>query len=260
MIGQSAQRVVEAADQRPAEALRQNGISERLLVRAQAAFGCLQFQKQDASITDHHQIGKSSMHAHADQDRLTLCAARPGFGHLVGAMVDARAAAEVVLRAEGHQPVRQQNPLRPSRAEIDDDFDLIEDDNDTVIVAEAPVAAPTVPVLQTLRNAARAIGTTEITQGNIDNDHIYLRGFLDKFPADAIGGSNRASAAQREISVDWGGGTVVMTDLDGTKRFFRKRGWIREFFARHGARAGDMVTVEEVASYSYRVALQRRLS
>ena len=173
---------------------------------------------------------------------------------------DARAAAEVVLRAEGRQPVRLQKPVRPSRAEIDDDFDLIEDDNDTVIVAETPVVAPTVPVLQALQNAARVIGTTEITQGNIDNDHIYLRGFFDKFPADAIGGSNRASAAQREIAVDWGGGTVVITDLDGTKRFFRKRGWIREFFARHGARAEDSVMVEEIAPYSYRVVLQRRLS
>lgn len=171
---------------------------------------------------------------------------------------DARAAAEVVLRAEGRQPVRPQNPVRSSRAEIDDDFDLIEDDHDTVIVADVPVAVATAPSLQSHRPAGRAIGMTEITQGNIDNDHIYLRAFFDKFPADAIGGSNRASAAQREIAVDWGGGTVVMTDLDGSKRFFRKRGWIREFFARHGARAGDMVMVEEVAPYCYRVVLQRR--
>lgn len=61
-------------------------------------------------------------------------------------------------------------------------------------------------------------------------------------------------------AVDWGGRTVVMTDLDGAKRFFRKRGWIREFFERHGARAGDTVTVEEVAPCSYRVALQRCLA
>ena len=171
---------------------------------------------------------------------------------------DARAAAEVVLRAEGRQPVSLQNPVRPSYAEIDDDFDLIEDDSDTVILADIPAAAPTAPSLQSHRTAARAIGTTEITQGNIDNDHIYLRTFFDKFPADAIGGSNRASAAQREISVDWGGGTVVMTDLDGAKRFFRKRGWIREFFARQGAQAGDMVMVEEIGPYRYRVVLHRR--
>jgi DNA polymerase III epsilon subunit-like protein len=173
---------------------------------------------------------------------------------------DARAAAKVVLRAEGRQPVRLQNPVRPSRAEIDDDFDLIEDDHYPVTVAEAPFVALTVPVLHALQNTARAIGTTEITQGNIDNDHIYLRGFFDKFPADAIGGSNRASAAQRDIAVDRGGGTVVMTDLDGAKRFFRKRGWIREFFARQGAQAGDLVIVEEIAPYSYRLVLQRQSS
>src|SRR5690606_23309840 len=108
------------------------------------------------------------------------------------------------------------------------------------------------------QHAERHIGMTEITQGNIDNNHIYLRSFFERFPPDAIGGSNRAAAAKREIAVDWGGGAVVMTDLDGAKRFFRKRGWIREFFEQHGVCAGDMVTVEEVASYSYRVTLQRR--
>lgn len=51
-----------------------------------------------------------------------------------------------------------------------------------------------------------------------------------------------------------------MTDLDGTKKFFRKRGWIREFFDRNGMRAGDMVSIEEIAPYSYRVAPQRRIS
>jgi hypothetical protein len=49
-----------------------------------------------------------------------------------------------------------------------------------------------------------------------------------------------------------------MTDLDGKKLFFRKRGWIREFFTRHGARAGDTVMVEEIAPFRYRVVLQRR--
>lgn len=172
---------------------------------------------------------------------------------------DARAAAEVVLRAEGVQPVRTQPPVQTGRIAIadDEDFDLIEDSDDTVMVVREPSVAPMQSVAVPRQNAARHIGTTEITQGNIDNNHIYLRSFFEKFPADAIGGSNRASAATREISVDWGGGNVVMTDLDGTKRFFRKRAWIREFFERHGVRAGDMVTVEEVAPYNYRVALQR---
>lgn len=171
---------------------------------------------------------------------------------------DARAAAEVVLHAEGRLPVRLQNPVQLSRAEIDDDFVLNEDKSVNVILADIFTAAPSAPGLQSHQTAARAIGKIEITQGNIDNDHIYLRTIFDKFPADAIGGSNRASSAQREISVDWGGGTVIMTDLDGSKRFFRKRGWIREFFAQHRARAGDIVMVEEIGPYSYRVVFQRR--
>lgn len=171
---------------------------------------------------------------------------------------DARAAAEVVLRAEGVQPVRIQPSVQTARMAIadDEDFDLIEDHDDTVVVMrEAPAAPLLSPDAISRQHSGRHIGTTEITQGNIDNSHIYLRSFFEKFPADAIGGSNRASVAQREIAVDWGGATAVMTDLDGQKKFFRKRGWIREFFERHGVRAGDMVTVEEVAPYSYRLDL-----
>lgn len=175
---------------------------------------------------------------------------------------DARAAAEVVLRAEGVQPVRMQPSVPTGQIVIvdDEDFDLIEDNHNTVMVVHEPAAASMPSDQNPRQHAGRHIGTTEIKQGNINHSHIYLRGFFEKFPADAIGGSNRASAAQREIAVDWGGAAVVMTDLDGEKKFFRKRGWIREFFERHGVRAGDMVTVEEVAPYSYRVALQRRLT
>ena len=175
---------------------------------------------------------------------------------------DARAAAEVVLRAEGVQPVRTQPPVPTGQIVIadDEDFDLIEDDDNTVMVDHEPAAASMPSDPNPRKHAGRHVGTTEIKQSNINHSHIYLRGFFEKFPIDAIGGSNRASAAQREIAVDWGGVAVVLTDLDGEKKFSRKRGCIREFFELHGVRAGDMVTVEEVAPYSYRVALQRRLS
>jgi DNA polymerase III subunit epsilon len=170
---------------------------------------------------------------------------------------DARAAAEVVLRAESVQPADAQGPFRTGQIPNGDaeDFNLIEDCEDTVIavreVAAAPMWARPIPH----QHDSRYIGTTQITQGNIDNNHIYLRSFFDKFPADAIGGSNRAAAAQLEIAVDWGGGAIVMTDLDGAKRFFRKRGWIREFFEQNSVRAGDVVVVEQTTLYSYRVSI-----
>lgn len=160
---------------------------------------------------------------------------------------DARAAAEVVLHAEtGRQVVVVAPPY------IDDAFDVIEEmEGATCPPAEAP------PVSATQVLERKIVGRSTLTAGNIKNHHIYLRTFFDAFPREVVGGSNAATAARQAISVDWGGNTVAVTDLDGEKKFFRKRGWIREFFARTGAVAGDMVLVERVGSYGYRVILQR---
>ncbi|WP_217895121.1 hypothetical protein, partial [Acetobacter tropicalis] len=103
--------------------------------------------------------------------------------------------------------------------------------------------------------ASRHIGKTLITQGNINNTHIYLKDFFDKFPDNAIGGSNRSSVAPKQITVDWGGTDTVLTDLDSTKKLFRKRGWVKEFFEQNNIKVGDMVSVEEIAPYYYRVAV-----
>ncbi|MRX50286.1 hypothetical protein GI374_07460 [Paracoccus sp. S-4012] len=172
---------------------------------------------------------------------------------------DARACAEVVIRAENIQRVRFRPTVHPAPTWLGngDDLDLIEDLEEAAIPAHPSPAAP-VPVFEQPALASRRIGETVITQGNIDNSHIYLRSFFEMFPADAIGGSSRAIAASREIAVDWGGSTMVMTDLDGPKRFFRKRAWIRDFFERNEIRAGDTVVVEEIGAYRYRVALEAR--
>ena len=106
----------------------------------------------------------------------------------------------------------------------------------------------------------RLIGEVEITEGNIANNHIYLRSFFDRFPADAIGGSNKAMRAKRDLTIEWGGAEPVQTDLDGQKRFFRARGWIGAFYQLHRAKAGDRVVVEEIAPYRYRVSLRRHRS
>ncbi|MGY3138429.1 hypothetical protein ACVWZM_009111 [Bradyrhizobium sp. USDA 4501] len=116
----------------------------------------------------------------------------------------------------------------------------------------------TLPATTTSQTATgRVIGEVEITDGNIANNHIYLRSFFDRFPADAIGGSNKATRAKRDLTIDWGGAEPVQTDLDGEKKFFRARGWIGAFYQLHRARAGDRVVVEEIAAYRYRVSLRR---
>jgi hypothetical protein len=171
----------------------------------------------------------------------------------------ARAAAAVVLRAEGVQPGTAQGLVQANGNPNSDaeDFDVIDDSEDIAIAVREVGAAPMPSTQAPPQNVSRHLGMVEITQGNIDHNHIYLRSFFEKFPADAIGGSNRASAAPREIAVDWGGDAVVMTDLDGAKRFFRKRGWIREFFERNGARPGESVLVEQIGPYRYRVSMSR---
>ncbi|MGR9371368.1 ASCH domain-containing protein [Rhizobium leguminosarum] len=103
----------------------------------------------------------------------------------------------------------------------------------------------------------RTIGESVLTPGNLTHKHIYLRNFFDRFPKDAIGGSNKQQAATLEITISWRNGAQVVTDLDGTKKFFRARGWIGSFFQHYDAQAGDRVVVEELAPYRYSVRLEK---
>jgi hypothetical protein len=107
------------------------------------------------------------------------------------------------------------------------------------------------------RRSGTPIGQTVLTEGNLKNSHIYLRGFFEHFPSDAIGGSNRGEAAPRTISVDWHRASPVETDLDGEKMFFRSRSIAKRFFADTGAEPGDRVLVTETAPYCYSLALQK---
>ncbi|WP_459086712.1 DNA binding protein [Mesorhizobium sp. A556] len=163
---------------------------------------------------------------------------------------DARASAEVVLQAEAHmqtapciqRAVRIAPPLPPTLREPS--------------AASATKSAPDHGVPPTT-DTVRQLGTSEVAQGNIDHNHIYLRSFFDKFPAEAIGGPNRDSAAACEIVVEWGGTSPVQTDLDGKKKFFRKRGWIRSFFEANAVVPGSIVLVEQLGHLSYRVRVIR---
>jgi hypothetical protein len=101
----------------------------------------------------------------------------------------------------------------------------------------------------------RQIGESVLTQGNIDHSHIYLRDFFSRFPKDAVGGSNKAERAAKDISIAWDGGPLVITDLDGSKKLFRARGWIDSFFRHNSAQPGDRVLVEESAPYKYNVRI-----
>lgn len=154
---------------------------------------------------------------------------------------DAQAAAQVVLMAEQVGQVSTSNPPI----------------NRWAAPASSPVAVALSPAATQGGASTRVLGEVMITQGNIDNSHIYLRKFLEFFPADAIGGSSRASAAAKQVFVDIGGGTPLMTDLDGSKQFFRQRSLARDFFERYAASAGDFAVIEQLEPYQYRMRLRR---
>jgi len=160
---------------------------------------------------------------------------------------DARAAAEVVLHAETGSPI----DVSTSALE-DDAFEVIEQVEETICHPTEGASG-----IATESPAAQIIGKTTLTVGNIKNNHIYLREFFNAFPKEVIGGSNASTAARQTITVEWAGGCTAVTDLDGDKKFFRKRGWIREFFARTRAAAGDTVLVEQLGMYNYKVTVQR---
>lgn len=130
----------------------------------------------------------------------------------------------------------------------------------------APAATHTHKPNEALKTAASPITSSgkilcevEITQGNLDNDHFYIRDHLHLFPDVIIGGSNVSKLARREARIDWGGPELALSDIDGERhKFFRRRGWIKRFYQLNRARPGDIVTVEETAPLSYKVRLRRR--
>ncbi|MBV9548909.1 MAG: hypothetical protein JO256_04470 [Alphaproteobacteria bacterium] len=98
----------------------------------------------------------------------------------------------------------------------------------------------------------------ELTDGNVRNDHIYLRDVLSFFPANAVGGSNETSAASSTISVEFSPGERVETDIDGDKLILRKRGPVRDFFSRSGAKGGDVVLITKLSDTEFKFELAKR--
>lgn len=109
---------------------------------------------------------------------------------------DTRAAAEVVLRAESVMPT----PVEPApaRPEVMAEADAcVIDDTDAGgrTPEERSEPAP---------ERTRLLGHVALTQGNIDNHHIYLREVIHALPDACIGGSSRASTAPETVEIDCG--------------------------------------------------------
>ncbi len=107
-----------------------------------------------------------------------------------------------------------------------------------------------------------------ISQGNLNQKHVYLRTVLPFFPSDSIGGSDGSQPAERSLTLSFERVGVVTTDIAGEdihKRSGRSKHFIfrvrsatwRSFFEAFGAKAGDEVVISRDAPYAYSIALRK---
>lgn len=95
-----------------------------------------------------------------------------------------------------------------------------------------------------------------LTAGNIRQGSVSARRALDRFPADAIGGTTKA-AAGRPLTLRFPDGLVISTDIVGEKGIFRARGAWRAWFTKTGAAAGDALLLTPRGRRMYDVSLAR---
>jgi hypothetical protein len=99
-----------------------------------------------------------------------------------------------------------------------------------------------------------------VNAANLRANHLYLTGHSDFFPADCYGPSSCKGGTGKLLRLDVGGlPEPVWTDIPTearsgkARRFFRKRAWVRQFFAKHGIKPGDTIAIERVSSHRFRI-------
>ncbi len=99
-----------------------------------------------------------------------------------------------------------------------------------------------------------------VNAANLRGNHLYLTGHADFFPADCYGASSESGGTGKPLRLDVLGlpapvYTDIPTDAKSGKprRFFRKRTWVGEFFAKHRVKPGDTIAIERLASHRFRV-------
>jgi len=99
-----------------------------------------------------------------------------------------------------------------------------------------------------------------VTGGNLRNNHMYFSGHHDFFDPSSYGGSSKKKIASSTLTLQVDGlRDPVITDIAGTgcngksRNFFRKRGWVRKFFEKHEIKEGDIIAIERLGDFRYRI-------
>lgn len=91
-----------------------------------------------------------------------------------------------------------------------------------------------------------------LTEGNLRNNHFYLRTAQSLLPSDCIGGSNKSDLG-KPIRVTFEPGPSVDCDVAGDKMILRARAQVGDFFERSGSRAGDTLRFMRVGEREFLV-------
>ena len=95
-----------------------------------------------------------------------------------------------------------------------------------------------------------------LTQGNLNNNVVYLSRHMGFFPEDARGGSSKAAGMGELLTLTFDGlPGDTKTDIDASYKSFRARACWGEFFQRHNLKAGDRIVIEETGSHRYHVGV-----
>jgi len=94
-----------------------------------------------------------------------------------------------------------------------------------------------------------------LSSGNINQGHFYLPRETSLFPKESWGGKNKSEMGKRiEVSFD-GIAELTSTDIDGTKRLFRKaRGESKRFLKHYALKAGDVIYVSKISNHQFIVS------
>lgn len=105
----------------------------------------------------------------------------------------------------------------------------------------------------------------KVTAANLRQNHLYLNGHVDFFPKESIGASSSRAGLGTELRLDVVGlDGPVFTDLPvdaktGRPRgIFRRRSWVRKFFAANAVEAGDSVVIERKDALRYEIRPSRQ--
>ena len=99
-----------------------------------------------------------------------------------------------------------------------------------------------------------------LTPGNLRNSHVYITQHHDFFPKECYGEAKAGKGAGKKLRLIVDGlPQAVETDIAKNRdtgrprNFFRRRAWVSRFFKYHGLQEGDVIAIERLDRFIYRV-------